>query len=357
MAKDEILLNISDGVPITIRREGAEGFHILKSCTNCVVIKVTGSCLPTTVLKITWGYGERAVKRNGYRGTYYAQDMYFVPKVLSEEIIHVGDLSVSILEREYMEGVTALEAWDTLAQRDRLSIVAQIQDIMHKLANIRHFHHGYLQMESISTTSAVEYVNRRVILSKLFKQLEADQIMLSDHNDNNIRPSLCHGRLTLEHVILNDATVVGLVGWSKCDFVAEEVERSMYMFNDECDTRNSDLLTVLSTTSILSHEEDMAFRLYVFMYFYYLAKNKRTSRTWTQTRQRVYSMCSQIICDIDDSVASTVVADDSKGMWSDSTSQQQHQRNSNTNPFDLTEYEVGTFASTSYTDTSTGTWN
>lgn len=43
-------------------------------------------------------------------------------------------------------------------------------------------------------------------------------------------PALAHQSLSLQHIIVSEGRLVGIVGWSRCDYVPEVVERLRYSF-------------------------------------------------------------------------------------------------------------------------------
>ena len=86
--------------------------------------------------------------------------------------------------------------------------------------------------ETISTPR--QYLNYKILLSMITRDLGRGDCSVSAMKTFPLLPTLCHGNLSMAHVIVLNSAVVGVVGWTKCDFIPEVVDRMSSHLSRPC---------------------------------------------------------------------------------------------------------------------------
>jgi len=89
---------------------------------------------------------------------------------------------------------------------------------------------GPTQGRSLMTSDPVRYLDHMILLSKLVNEIGPEDMGVCELDTFDHAPVLCHGALTMDHVIVDGGRLSGLVGWSKCDFAPEVSDRLSYYF-------------------------------------------------------------------------------------------------------------------------------
>jgi hypothetical protein len=88
----------------------------------------------------------------------------------------------------------------------------------------------WIQGENLRTPNAVTYLQYVTLLSKLSSEIKDDDCSIMPMDNFACEAVLCHGSLSMDHIIVNGDVVVGIVGWKKCDFIPEVMDRIRYHF-------------------------------------------------------------------------------------------------------------------------------
>ncbi|KAL9122213.1 MAG: hypothetical protein Q9187_001230 [Circinaria calcarea] len=123
---------------------------------------------------------------------------------------------------------------NALDQEDIDAILLQVAAIVWCIAEKQSQYFGHVQDGPLRCSTASGYISARVFVDKLAGIL---------HKDDCIQPAqgavytgsavLCHRNLSPDHIIMNGATVVGIVGWSNADFIPEVYDRLTYFFRSD----------------------------------------------------------------------------------------------------------------------------
>ncbi|KIW35721.1 uncharacterized protein PV06_11938, partial [Exophiala oligosperma] len=198
-------------------------------CKVCTMITYSDST-DADVLTIKWGNNIRDVNGRDHIATRIAADAITVPVYKNKGVVRHGKKYVSISIRSFIKGQTLESIMSSLDQEDIDAIMMQITALTWELAKKTSQFFGHIQDGSLRTTCSAGYIRTRVLLDKLAGALDA-----SDCTEVGTDPYVgsavfCHGNLSPEHIIVNGATVVGVVGWSEADFVPEIYDRLKYFF-------------------------------------------------------------------------------------------------------------------------------
>ena len=182
------------------------------------------------VVRVSWSKYKRVAQGRGYSGMLKCRSLAYVPDMYSRELHTIGSTYIEVTTRQYIDGCTLSEAWESMLQAQKDSIAIQVENVVCDMSAITSTHFAELQGRNLSTRSPVQFINYRILLSMITGELEEGDMRVLDMQDFDHTPVLCHNELSMDHIIVDGGKVVGIVGWSKCDFVPEIVSRMQYQF-------------------------------------------------------------------------------------------------------------------------------
>ena len=203
--------------------------EIYRSTCRVVLCAISTSNAKTTV-RVSWSQYKRAAQSRGYRGMEACEGMACVPVLFSRDLHKIGCTYVEVSTREYMEGTPLSEVWCEMGEAERSEVARQVERFMQDTSQRSHNKFMSLQGRNLSTPDPVEYINYKMLLSMITRDLHSGDCSVTDMRTFSCLPTLCHGNLSMEHVIVRGTVVTGIVGWSSCDFVPEVMDRMRYHF-------------------------------------------------------------------------------------------------------------------------------
>lgn len=230
--RDTFSVDIGEPELLCITVENSSKFILLSDSEASVCLRVSYSDdSRDEVMVIRWADTQRDVNSRDHIASFVAKSAVQVPAYRVKEVLRHHGKYVSIGIRNYIDGCTLKSSMPYLSQEEMDAILLQIEAITWQLASKKSAYFGHIQDGPLRTATPAAYIRTRILFDKLSGAMDASDFMEEGTDKYRCDAVMCHGNLTPEHIILSGATVVGVVGWSKGDFVPEVYDRLVYYFN------------------------------------------------------------------------------------------------------------------------------
>lgn len=208
----------------------ARRYTMLSSSDYSVVVKVDTFAGEEIVLRVAWSKYKRVAHGKGYIGMEDCSRLPFVPDLHTSTLNILGNTYVSLITRQYMPGVPLSEVWSVMNESERACIKRDVQSAMEHISMHRSDMFMDLQGRNLSTPDPVNYINYRILLSKITRDLNESDMAPILMDTFTSTPVLCHQDLSMDHVLIDKGKLSGIVGWGRCDYVPEVFDRLRYYF-------------------------------------------------------------------------------------------------------------------------------
>lgn len=187
------------------------------------------------LLLIKWDRNRSNINNNDHivLPMIYNNGIVDVPQYRYKDLFMHYNTCVSVSIRTYIEGRTLRSAYDSLSDSQLDIIRMQISLIVYKLQLITSTYFGRIYDGKPRTTLVNTFIQKRIIHDTNAKILQRGDCIVTEHENYNMLPVLCHMNLSPEHIILDGDNVVGIVGWNSADFVPELYDRLLYYFRSD----------------------------------------------------------------------------------------------------------------------------
>jgi hypothetical protein len=260
--------------------------EVYRSQSRMVLCALSSAGVKTTI-RVSWSGYKRVAQNRGYRGMEICGDMTLVPALFSRDLHRVGSTYIEVSTREYMEGRPLSEVWYDMVESEKLEIAKQVEGFMQDMSAYTSEKFMFLQGRNLSTPDPVEYINYKMLLSMITRDLHRGDCSTIDMNTFPCVPTLCHGNLCMEHIIVRGATVVGIVGWSQCDFVPEVMDRMKYHFSRPRAEGELSWYTHLTGVLLFHPPPPPLYTVVCTQYLYYLRLRSTPSEYHHRLRERL----------------------------------------------------------------------
>lgn len=264
---------------------GVEVYELIHSSSNTVLFCVTMLDSSRVTLRISWSVYKRAAQSRGYRGMDICRGLSYVPDLYTRDFHTIGETYIEVSTREYIEGLPLSEVWCDMDEWSRMSVMFQVENVMEDMSEYTGTHFMKLQGRNLSTSDPVTYYNYKIILSKITRDLEQEECTVMQMGRFELPPVLCHGNLSMDHVIVRSGKIVGIVGWSKCDFIPEVMDRMHYLFARPTAEGEQQWYDHLSSRDLFYEAPPPLYTVSCAMYIYFL----RVNSTPTEYHQKLKS--------------------------------------------------------------------
>lgn len=227
---DVFYIDVGESEEFEVEVERTSMYRIIQKTLSSIVVLLTENESRRTILKVNWSTSVSEADSRGRIAADIASRVVRTPRTLDRMLYRWESTYVMVVYREYIEGVSANHLWDLMSHEERLQLASRVSRAVVRIAQHRSRTFGRIQGGCTRSASAVQYVNNQVFKLRMSGKLRMDDVFTPAECDVGCEPTLCHGSLTLEHVIMKDGKFAGLVGWSKADYVPEIYDRHMYYF-------------------------------------------------------------------------------------------------------------------------------
>jgi hypothetical protein len=213
-----------------VEMEDSVGYQEIHRSQHSTLVVSTSYRGERTTIRVSWSKYKRVAQGKGYMGMTVCGSLPYVPEAYSRELCIVGSTYLEISTRQYVDGYPLSEVWSSMSNVSKQKIMSQIENVVHDMSAYTSDIFMRLQGKNLSTSSPVDFINYRIVLSMITNDLEKGDMRTLDMEDFKHVAVLCHNNLSMDHVIVLEDSIVGVVGWSKCDFVPEVMSRMHYQF-------------------------------------------------------------------------------------------------------------------------------
>lgn len=231
--KAGLYVDIGENEPLHVEIDSANSYDIIHDSDSSVCVHISYENAEDEILLVKWGDNLRDVNSRDHIAAKAANGIVEVPVYKSKDLITYCGKHVSISRRSYIKGQTLKSVYSSLDDEDIDAIFMQVQAIIWQLATKTSDYFGHIQDGELKTSSPAAYLRTRVLLDRLKNRINEFDWEEQGKDNYVCKAVMCHGDLSPEHIILNGSTVVGLIGWSKGDFVSEILDRLQYYFRSE----------------------------------------------------------------------------------------------------------------------------
>jgi len=269
------LIYVDNEDPIHVDVHPEAMYTFISDTDTSVAVRVDYPQSSTShVVLVKWSNYIKDINTKDHISSVIARHVAPVPTYISKKIYAHGYLYVGITVREYIHGTTLDRVWNDMSVSDQDVVYSQIEAIICNMSHISSPYFGHIQDGRCRTTTAHGYLRHHIEEDVLADRITSMPHDLQGDDAYQGVPSLCHMRLTQDHIIVEGTEVVGIVGWSSADFVPEVMDRVRYYFESSAETHcwNRRLADVVAYTSPPS----IGYVIKVCEYFHALYKGSTT---------------------------------------------------------------------------------
>lgn len=213
-----------------VELDEAESYAMLYSSASSVLVRVRTTTGDDIVLRVAWSKYKRIAYGKGYIGMEVCAHLPFVPLMYGSRLSKIGDTYVGVMTRQYMHGTPLSHVWSMMSDGERRRVTADVRMASEAIGTHVSKRFMELQGRNLSTQDPVSYINYRILLSKLTRDLREEDISPLSMDDFRCAAVLSHQDLSLDHIIVDEGRLSGVVGWGRCDYVPEVFDRLKYYF-------------------------------------------------------------------------------------------------------------------------------
>lgn len=228
---NDVAIHIGEPEPFRLNIENLLSTVVLSrtSCSVCIRVSYNNS-KDDEVVVAKWNKTSPPVNSKDHIAVLIACDIIEVPRYRIKEVFRHYGKFISVGIRTYIRGQTLKSVYSSLTEDEVDAVFMQVQATVWLLAKKTSRHFGHINDGVFRTSSPTAYLRVRTFFDKASKILnETDWVEQGSDSYTSVA-TLCHGDLSPEHIIVDGTTVVGIVGWTKADFMPEAYERLMYYF-------------------------------------------------------------------------------------------------------------------------------
>lgn len=195
-------------------------------------VQVLARCIDGSdvVVAVRWSCFRHLAYTRGYEGMAKCAALPFVPRMYWQHLYKEGAVYIGASVREYIRGTPLSEVWHSLDEEARMVIAQDAQAAVRTISSYTAGRFMELQGHNLATANPVKCLNHLIMTSKLFCTLKRDDMSALDMEAFPCIPALAHQNLSLQHIIVSEGRLAGIVGWSCSDYVPEVLERLRYRF-------------------------------------------------------------------------------------------------------------------------------
>lgn len=265
---DGFLVDVGETQLFYIDWPGATGYSVISRKAGSMVVRASMH-QDDVCICLKWSPYKRIAQSRGTLCMIECEDLGLSPECLDRTMYLVGKTYVGVVVRTYIPGYTARSVWHLLTEDERLHLKDEVVEFVSLMSERRYPVFGYVQGRNLATSNPCTFLNYRILLSKILEEIDSKDMSLITQDLFESYPVLCHGALTLDHLILQDNVLVGVVGWSKADTLPETFDRMSYFFGVENLEFSNDWLRFLSTIPCFRGSVPPLFFISCMYYHYY----------------------------------------------------------------------------------------
>lgn len=225
-----VFVDVGEPSLFYVELEDVESYTMLYSSKSAVLMRTRTYSGEELVLRVSWSKYKRIAYGKGYIGMDICADIPFAPLLFSRQLNRIGDTYVGVIVRQYMPGVPLSNVWSMMGDDERNVIKRDVRRASELIARHTSKYFMELQGSNLSTQDPVQYINYRILLSKLTRDLREGDITPLSMDPFDCVPALSHQDLSLGHIIIREGRLSGIVGWGRCDYAPEIADRLKYYF-------------------------------------------------------------------------------------------------------------------------------
>lgn len=235
-----LYIDVGEEEHLHIAIDNASRYKIIKETENSICAKVYyDDGTDREILTVRWSSIQSEANTRDHIAMMTARDIVPVPTYRNKEIIRFYNKFVGIGIRNHIKGRTLKSKMNSLNSDEMDAIFMQIQMIVWRLSEITSSNFRHIQNRAFRTHTPYAFLKSLDLVDKLDGNNNINEWNKHDDDGYRCKAVMCHGDLSPEHIIIDGTEVVGLVGWSKGDFMPEVYDRLQYYFrsdpnNDMC---------------------------------------------------------------------------------------------------------------------------
>lgn len=249
----------------------SSSYRVIDRTFKSVVVHVQTPGEADLCICIKWSMHKRPAQSRGTLCMEECEELDYVPVCYEQMLFSVGRTYVGMTIREYIHGYTARSVWHLLTDSEREALKCSVTTAMMQMSKKTCGVFGYVQGRNLATSNPCMFLNYRIMLSKMMNEIHGSDMSIISQDTFRCFPTLCHRSLTLDHIILRENRLVGIVGWSRADYFPETFDRLSYFFNVGTLGFDNDWLRFLSTVPCFKGPVPPLFYISCMYYHYYLS--------------------------------------------------------------------------------------
>lgn len=272
-----VYVNIGEPSLFYVELEEAESYAMLHTSGSSVLIRVRTMSGDDIVMRVSWSRYKRVAYGRGYTGMEECSYLSFVPKMYDSSLTRVGDTYVGVMTRQYMHGTPLSQVWAVMSRQEKDIVKRDIQMVSERIGSHTSDSFMALQGRNLSTGDPVQYINYRILLSKLTRDLRESDIVPLSADSFPCHAVMSHQDLSMDHVIVHEGRVSGIVGWGRCDYIPEVFDRLKYHFAQPCFEGEAEWYGFISRMPFMYESPPPLYSITCMYYHYNLRKNTTSS--------------------------------------------------------------------------------
>jgi len=266
-------VDIGEETLFYVEMDDVRSYVMMHTSSTSVLVKASLTTGEEIVIRVSWSAYKRVACGKGYAGMEVCESLPFVPSMYSRELHIVGRTYVDVMTREYMPGSPLSDVWCLLCDAEKKAVVEDVSAACRQISRNTSSMFMRLQGRNLATSGPVRYLNYRVLLSMITRSLKKGDMKTVCVDEFPAVPALAHHNLSMDHVLVQDGRLSGIVGWSQCDYVPEVADRLRYHFAQPQHAGEEEWYEIMSRMPFLWGPPPPLYTVACMYYHYYLRRN------------------------------------------------------------------------------------
>lgn len=224
-------VNIGTSKDFKVDIGGGVSYDVIHSSANSLLARLIEEGDHTDVIVVRWGVTYDAVSDRDHVSATIASDVVTVPEYKGKVFFTVQGRHVSVSLRSFIPGVTLTSVMGGMKPEELDHVSQQVTAIVSALGQKTTNNFGHIRCGRFRAKTAKGFVTQEVLKQKLSGNEMAKRIRVPElTSEDNLPAVFCHRNMSPDHIILNGVEVVGVVGWSRADYLPEALDRVLYRY-------------------------------------------------------------------------------------------------------------------------------
>lgn len=224
-------IDVGSSRPFKVRVKDVVAFMLISDGPNKVCLKARfNDRRDDEMVCLKWSRSKSSAVLPDMLASQIASSEVSTPRYRYRSLFMHQGIYICLSIRSYIPGKSLDRVISTMTENQISSIEMQVSGVVWGIARKVSPHFGHLRSTGLRTSTAPTYIRSLAFADTMTGSMDATSWCEVGNDSYTGTAVFCHGSLTPDHIIVDGASLVGVVGWSSADFMPEAYSRLRHYF-------------------------------------------------------------------------------------------------------------------------------